>query len=74
MAVAVTSWFEPLAGFGAMIAWVMHIQHDKDGGDTTASYNTFFYMSSVMVGLCALVVLALAKAEHEQAPHVHAHP
>jgi MFS family permease len=43
--IAVCSWFEPLAGFGAVVAWVMHIDHDAAGGRTEESYNLF---------LCAL--------------------
>jgi hypothetical protein len=34
VAIAVFSWFEPLAGFGAVVAWVMHIDHDAAGKET----------------------------------------
>ena len=39
--IAVCSWFEPLAAFGAVVAWVMHIDHDAAGGSTEESYNQF---------------------------------
>ena len=37
VAIAVASWFEPVSGFGAMVAWAMHIRHDEAGGETTES-------------------------------------
>ena len=39
--IAVCSWFEPLAAFGAVVAWVMHIDNDAAGGSTEESYNQF---------------------------------
>ena len=59
-AVAVTSWFEPLSGFSATLAWAMHIRHTQHGGAAAASYDAFFRLSAAIVGAAAVLTLALA--------------
>jgi hypothetical protein len=56
-AVAFTAWFEPLAGTGAAVAWLMHVKH-KDQG--SGSYDMFMYACSGIVGVAALLVAMLA--------------
>jgi hypothetical protein len=56
-AVAVCSWFEPLAGTGASVAWIMHVSYT---GDVTASYSLFFQSCSAIVGVAAIVIAGLA--------------
>jgi hypothetical protein len=56
-AIAVASWFEPLAGTGAAVAWLMHVGHE---GAVTESYDLFFRLCSATVGVAAVVVAALA--------------
>ena len=53
-----TSSFEPI--FSATVAWVMHVAHQDGGGAPVKSYDTFFWMSSEMVGVAALVTAALS--------------
>ena len=56
-AIAVASWFEPLAGTGAAVAWLMHVGHE---GEVAESYDLFFRLCSATVGVAAVVVAALA--------------
>ena len=57
VAVALTCWFEPLAGTGAAVAWVMHVQRKDEGA---ASYNLFMYCCSIIAGVASLFVVVLA--------------
>ena len=59
-AIAVASWFEPLAGTGAAVAWLRHVGHEGEVADMR-SYDLFFRLCSATVGVAAVVVAALAQ-------------
>jgi hypothetical protein len=55
VAIALTCWFEPLAGLGATVAWLMHVQNKEQG---SGSYDSFMFMCSGIAGVAAVMVRA----------------